>query len=258
MTARRLGILDWGVGGVGFYAALRERLPTLPVVYWSDAGTVPYGRQSRHELRTRVEAVARVLRAEHGVTHLAVACNAASAVVPLLPRDDAGLPVLAGVIEHGARAARAAAGARPARVGVVAGRGTVASRAYPRALPGLTVVQRVAQPISGRIEAGDLSSAELNADLDRIMRPLKAVDVLVLGCTHYPAVRHEFSRRAPAAHVVDPAAELLDWALREWELALHGDGAADTVLTTGAVAEMARAARLAFGFELPPPRHVHF
>ena len=248
----KLGILDWGIGGVGFYALARARLPGLPVVYWSDSGTIPYGRQAPAELARRVAAVARWLKGEAGVTHLAIACNAASSVLPGLDPTDETLPEMAGVIEHGARAAlqRSVSGQT---IGVVGGRRTIRSGAWRRALPGRAVRQRIAQPISARVEAGDLGSAGLRSELDAIMAPLRAVDLLVLACTHYPALRDAFAARAPGAAIVDPAAELLAWAVDAWGLeSAAAGGEPDRVLTTGDVVATARSARLAFGMALAP------
>src|SRR3954470_885309 len=170
----RLGILDWGIGGVAFYALARARLPELPIVYWSDAGAVPYGKQAPAELAQRLVAIARWLKCEAGVTHLAIACNAASSVLPRIDPRDETLPEITGVIEHGVRAAlqRTAPGQV---IGVVGGRRTIPSRAYRRALSGRTVRQRVAQPISARVEAGDLRSQGLRGELDGIMAPLREV-----------------------------------------------------------------------------------
>jgi glutamate racemase len=248
----RLGILDWGIGGVGFYALARARLPKLPVVYWSDAGADPYGKQAPAELARRLVAVARWLKREAGVTHLAIACNAASSVLPTIDLRDETLPRITGVIEHAVRAALQRTA--PGRViGVVGGRRTILSGAYRRALAGRTVLQRVAQPISARVEAGDLSSDGLRRELDGIMAPLRGVDLLVLACTHYPALRGAFAQRAPGAGIVDPAAELLAWAVDAWQLDSAGSGSEpDRVLTTGDVEAMARSSRLAFGMELRP------
>jgi len=248
----KLGILDWGIGGVGFYALARARLPELPVVYWSDAGAVPYGKQAPADLARRLVAIARWLKREAGVTHLAIACNAASSVLPRIDLEDDRLPRITGVIEHGARAAlrRTAPGQV---IGVVGGRRTILSGAYRRALSGRTVRQRIAQPISARVEAGDLSSEGLHGELDGIMAPLREVDVLVLACTHYAALRGAFAARAPRAEIVDPAAELLAWTVDAWQLeSAASGGEPDRVLTTGDVAATARSARLAFGMELNP------
>jgi len=248
----RLGILDWGIGGVGFYAMARARLPKLPVVYWSDAGTVPYGKQAPAELARRFVAISRWLKREAGVTHLAVACNAASSILPAIDLRDETLPEITGVIEHGVRAALQRTG--PSQIiGVVGGRRTILSGAYRRALSGRTVRQRVAQTISARVEAGDLSSEGLRRELDGIMAPLREVNLLVLACTHFPALRGAFAARAPRAEIVDPAAELLAWAVDAWQMdsAVSG-GEPDRVLTTGDVEATARSALLAFGMELDP------
>lgn len=248
----RLGILDWGIGGVGFYALARARLPELPVVYWSDAGAVPYGKQAPADLAQRLVAIARWLKREEGVTHLAIACNAASSVLPGIDPGDETLPAMTGVIEHSVRAAlrRTAPGQS---IGVVGGRRTILSGAYRRALSGRTVLQRVAQPISARVEAGDLNSDALRRELDGIMAPLREVDLLVLACTHYAALRGAFAARAPRAEIVDPAAELLAWAVDAWPLdSAATGGEPDRVLTTGDVEATARSALLAFGMELNP------
>jgi glutamate racemase len=247
----RLGILDWGIGGVGFYALARARLPELSVVYWSDAGAVPYGKQAPDELARRVVTIARWLKREAGVTHLAIACNAASSVLPAIDLGDETLPETTGVIEHGVRAAlrRTAPGQI---IGVVGGRRTILSGAYRRALAGRTVRQRMAQPVSARVEAGDLRSDGLRCELDGIMAPLRDVNLLVLACTHYPALSGAFAERAPRAGIVDPAAELLAWAVDAWPLESAASGEPDRVLTTGDVAATARSALLAFGMELNP------
>ena len=248
----RLGILDWGIGGVGFYALARARLPDLPVVYWSDAGAVPYGKQAPAELARRLVTVARWLKREEGVTHLAIACNAASSVLPKIDLEDETLPAMTGVIEHGVRAALRQT-APGQSIGVVGGRRTILSGAYRRALSGRKVRQRVAQPISARVEAGDLNSEGLRRELDGIMAPLREVDLLILACTHYAALRAAFAARAPRAGIVDPAAELLAWAMDAWPLASAAcGGEPDLVLTTGNVEATARSARLAFGMALDP------
>ena len=79
-----LGILDWGIGGVAFYAAFKARFPEVGVVYLSDAGCPPYGCLNAGELEARLAVVApRLARA--GVTRLVVACNAMSTVLPRHP-----------------------------------------------------------------------------------------------------------------------------------------------------------------------------
>ncbi len=269
----RLGILDWGIGGLGLYQLIKRDAPRLPIIYWSDAGFTPYGRVPPVELAARVRQIAQRL-ASDGVTHLAIACNAASTVLPLaspVPLLDSGRSVrfpgkisqlleISGVLEHGARAAAA----QPSRhvIGIVGGRRTIRSLAYRRSLPQHHVRQRVAQPISAFIEAGQLHGKKIDAALDAIMRPLATVDVLVLACTHYPAIIDQWQQRAPHATIIDPAAHMWRWMQQNWPIAAmpqssrtQGRGN-DLFFTTGSVAAMKKSARQAFGVELANIHHI--
>lgn len=267
-----LGILDWGIGGIDFYARLRAAHPAVRVTYWSDAGTTPYGKQPRSALAARVEAVAHELR-RRGVTHLVVACNAASTVLEdprLRALERSGLPI-SGVIEP----ALSAALATPARTfGVVGGRRTIASQVYRRglALAGRQVIQRVAQPLSALVERGEIDSPEVRAAIARIFAPLLRVDALILACTHYTALLPPIRALLPATRIIDPTAATLEYVQRQWHLdRTRARGASRTLvinphrspppgarpadpsdmfLTTGDPHAMRRAAHLAFGVAL--------
>lgn len=276
-----LGILDWGIGGLDFYVRLRLANPTVRVTYWSDAGTTPYGKQSQSALAARVEAVAHALR-QRGVTHLVVACNAASTVLDdprLRALERSGLPI-SGVIEP----ALSAALATPARIfGVVGGKRTIASMVYRRglALAGRQVIQRIAQPLSALVERGEIDGPEVRAAIARIFAPLLRVDALVLACTHYTALLPPIRALLPATRIIDPTAATLEYVQRQWHLDrtlatavtrprgasrtlvinTHSPGSpppgarqsapSDMFLTTGDPHAMRRAARLAFGVALP-------
>ena len=56
-----LGIVDWGIGGIGLLSALDRVAPGLPVLYWSDAGATPYGRMGVDELTDRLTTVVAAL-----------------------------------------------------------------------------------------------------------------------------------------------------------------------------------------------------
>ena len=198
-----LGVVDWGIGGLGLVRALDQAAPGLPVLYWSDAGATPYGRMRVDELAGRLTAVVDAL-AERGATEVVLACNAASTVVGKLGAS--AIPV-EGIIEHGlASVAEELTG----QVGVVGGRRTIAAGHYRRGLArrGRVVLSRVAQPLSAHIEAGRTGSPEFRSDLVKILAPLRRVDALVLACTHYPAARRWFAAALPHALLIDPAERL--------------------------------------------------
>jgi glutamate racemase len=245
----RLAVLDWGIGGVGFYARFKARFPAVSVIYLSDTGVTPYGLQSARELRERLDLVVERL-GEAGVTRLVVACNAMSTILPRL--GDAVPPERrCGVIES---ALSAILGSGVRRVGVIGGVRTVRSGAYRRPLTaaGVRVAQRIAQPLSALIEAGRVDSPEFRGEVERILRPLAGIDALVLGCTHYTAALESFRTSTTASLIVDPVVETLAREVSAWFAGERMEkGVADDIFcTSGDVAAMIRAARLAFGVEI--------
>src|SRR5215470_11247080 len=123
----KLGIVDWGIGGIGIYKEARRQIGGLPVIYFSDTGAAPYGKMSRRELTSRLEDILAFLKS-NGVTQVLFGCNAASTVIPLLEVD--GLRV-EGVIASAIKAVRLA---RPRRLALIGGRRTVLSGVYRDAL----------------------------------------------------------------------------------------------------------------------------
>jgi glutamate racemase len=240
-----LGIVDWGIGGIGLLNALDRVAPGLPVLYWSDAGATPYGRMSADELTDRLTTVVAEL-AERGATEVVLACNAASTVVDRL--GGAAIPV-EGIIRHGLASVPEHVGS----VGVIGGQRTIDAGLYRRGLarPGRVVLSRVAQPLSAHIEAGRSGSPQFRADLARIVAPLRQVDALVLACTHYPAASPWFAAALPDALLIDPAERMADAIAERHPHARFARRPAGRVfLTTGDPEAMRLGAARAWGAEL--------
>lgn len=246
----RLAVVDWGIGGLGFVRLLGSRHPAVDVVYLSDAGCTPYGKLPRPALAARVDAILRHLADAHGVDHAVIACNAASTVLPDLAAPRRGIAVT-GVI---APAVDALSRVPRRSVGVIGGRRTIASGLYARGLraAGHYVVQRVAQPLSAHVEAGRLDTADVRRDVATILAPLRDVELLVLACTHYPALAPLLAEGCPRAALFDPVESTLAHVERDWPLAeasLDARGG-HRFLTTGDADAMRHSARLAFGMGL--------
>jgi glutamate racemase len=191
-----LGVFDSGLGGLTVAAALRRALPRERIVYLGDTARVPYGTRSAETVVRYARGCAKLLL-ERGVKALVIACNTVSAVAVDILRAELDLPVL-GVVEPGARAALGAlalsGGNGP--VGVLGTAGTVASGAYPRAVSQLStrveVVAQAAPLLVPLVEEGWLTGEVPRLAVRRYVEPLIAanVSVIVLGCTHYPLLKH--------------------------------------------------------------------
>jgi glutamate racemase len=220
-----LGVFDSGLGGLTVAAALRRALPRERIIYLGDTARVPYGTRSAETVVRYARGCAKLL-VDRGVKALVIACNTVSAVAVEILRAELDLPIL-GVIEPGARAALAALGpGRAGPVGVLGTVGTVASGAYPRAVSQLStrleVVAQAAPLLVPLVEEGWLSGDVPRLAIQRYLEPLVAanVSVIVLGCTHYPLLKHTIAEVAAemsgrVVPVVD-SAEATAAAVQAW------------------------------------------
>lgn len=205
-----IGIFDSGVGGLTVVRELWNRLPGERLVYFGDTARVPYGPKSAAIVcRYAREAAAFLL--SHGVKMVVIACNTATAHALATLREELSVPVV-GVVEPGARAAiRATASGR---IGVIGTVGTIRSGAYDREVRKLLPNARVfAQPCPlfvPIVEEGWADRPATRLVAEEYLRPLQEVDidVLVLGCTHYPVLRPILGEiLGPGIQLVDSAAE---------------------------------------------------
>jgi glutamate racemase len=195
-----IGIFDSGVGGLTVVRSLAERLPREELIYLGDTARVPYGSKSAETIVRYSKMACRFL-VDRGVKMLVVACNTASAFALDELRASLSIPVL-GVVDPGALTAVAAT--RSKYVGVIGTLGTVRSQSYVRAIAALDPTVHVtahACPLFVPLaEEGWIDDHVAEAVAHRYLGELRAlepkIDVLVLGCTHYPLLRPVLTRVA--------------------------------------------------------------
>ncbi len=205
-----IGVFDSGVGGLTVVKELTHRLPHESILYFGDTARVPYGPKSEETVRRYSGEATRYLRSR-GVKAIVIACNTATAHAYDELSSALDIPVV-GVIEPGARAAAAAT--TTSRVGVIGTAGTIRSGAYDFAVRALLPEARVyAQPCPlfvPIVEEGWSSHEVATLAAREYLRPLHEVDidVLILGCTHYPLLGSLLEREmGPRVRLVDSGAE---------------------------------------------------
>jgi glutamate racemase len=210
MSAAPIGIFDSGIGGLTVAAAIRKSLPDESTIYFGDTARVPYGPKSPATVRRYAAEILEWLLREQ-VKAIVVACNTVSAHALDDLRARSPVPVI-GVIEPGARAAARAT--RNGRVGVIGTAGTVASGAYRKALqrirPDLHVIEAACPLFVPFVEEGWVDHEATRLVAEEYLAPVRhdRIDVLVLGCTHYPMLK-PLLRRVVGADValIDSAEE---------------------------------------------------
>lgn len=207
---RPIGVFDSGIGGLTVVRELLHHLPGESIVYFGDTARVPYGPKSPATVARYSEEAAAFL-VSRDVKMIVVACNTATAHAADRLTRALSIPVT-GVIEPGARAAVQAT--KTGRVGVIGTAGTIASGAYDlavrRRLPDARVYAQPCPLFVPLVEEGWYSHAVSRTVAEEYLHPLHEmdVDVLILGCTHYPLLRDLIGDvMGPAVQLVDSAAE---------------------------------------------------
>ena len=203
-----IGVFDSGVGGLSVLTEIRRLIPEADLIYLADRANAPYGQRSLEEVRGFAEACTSQLL-ELGAGLIVVACNTASAAalhhlraihpaVPFVGMEPAVKP--------------AAALTRSKVVGVLATTATFQGELFAsvvgRFADGVTVINQACPGWAELVETGVTSGPVAEAAVTRHLDPVldAGADTLVLGCTHYPFLRHLIAARAGAqVAIVDPA-----------------------------------------------------
>ena len=192
---RPLGVFDSGLGGISVLHEIRRVLPAEDVLYYADSAYCPYGLRTPDEIRERSRLITGHL-IERGAKAVVVACNTASAMAIGHLREAFPHTPIVG-LEPAVKPAVALT--RTANVGVLATPRTVAGerlRWLIETHAGGVRVHSVAAPgLVELVEAGVLSGPAVTAALQPLLDPMleAGVDVVVLGCTHYPFLREAIS-----------------------------------------------------------------
>lgn len=190
MDLRPIGIFDSGLGGITVLKEIIRLVPNENIIYFGDTARFPYGSRELNQVKHFALKIAGFLVSEN-VKMIVIACNTSTAAALSDIRKEVQVPVI-GVIEPGARAAVNATESK--RVGVIATKGTVESRAYENAIKKIDkeieVFSNPAPLLVDYVEKGILEGSSLEKTICGYLDPLfrQSVDVLLLGCTHFPLI----------------------------------------------------------------------
>lgn len=231
MDHRPIGVFDSGLGGLTAVRELASRMPQEHIIYFGDTGRVPYGTRGRETITKYARQDVAFLRT-FDLKAIVIACGTVSSTAIDLLRQEEDIPVF-GVVEP--TAARAVELSQNGRVGLIATGATISTGAYERVIHSLAPRAQVfptACPLfvplveNGRTRPGDVVIETVVHDY---LAPLKAagVDVLVLGCTHYPLLREVIGNyMGPGVQLVDSGAEVAHqvgrWLAEHDQLAPEG------------------------------------
>ena len=201
-----VGVFDSGVGGLTILAELLRELPGERYVYFGDTGNCPYGPRTVEEIQELSAEAARFLIGR-GAKLIVVACNTASVSARVYLRsvfNQIQFVVVVPAVKPAALHTRAQ------RIGIAATEASARGDYLKSLIEEFAGDARVFAVGCPRLvtlaEAGLLDGPECEAAVRDYIQPMldEGIDQLVLGCTHFPAMRAVFERVAgPAIEVID-------------------------------------------------------
>ena len=193
---RPIGIFDSGIGGLTVAKAIADVLPKEDIIYFGDTAHLPYGDKSRESIKLYSKRISDFLVGK-GCKVVVIACNTASAhAYTDLAKRHSSVPVV-NVIDP--TVDYCTKKYKTGKIGVIATRGTIKSRIYPRKIhkinPGIEVSQSATPLLAPMIEEGffnnNISQTIINSYLS--VKNFKNLDAIILACTHYPLIKPEVS-----------------------------------------------------------------
>jgi len=190
-----IGIFDSGIGGLTVAKAINDVLPNEQIIYFGDTAHFPYGDKAAYSIKHYSALISEFLL-KKGCKAIIIACNTASSVaskplVKLLPEGFQLLnvidPVARYVADHHSKN----------KVGVIATKGTIGSRIYPKSIKSIDdsiEVTSLATPLlAPMIEEGFFNNTISKTVIAEYLnkKNIKDVEALILGCTHYPLIERE-------------------------------------------------------------------
>ncbi|MCH9632218.1 MAG: Glutamate racemase 1 [Chlamydiae bacterium] len=194
-----IGVFDSGVGGLTAVKALEKHLPNERFFYLADSLNLPYGNKSENDLeRLCIENINFLI--QNPLKALILACNTASAHVYESLKKRFNVPIFDVITPSVDRALKCT---ETKKIAVLATESTINSNLYEKLI--LTrmpeaEVTSIACPLLVSVIEENLLEHKLSQMLiKQYLLPLEEtdVDVVILGCTHYPLLEEKIRQELP-------------------------------------------------------------
>lgn len=187
MNDAPIGILDSGFGGLSVYKSIIKLLPNESTIYIGDHAYLPYGEKTKKQIRERTKKLITFLLSK-GSKIIVVACNTSTiAGIDQYRRWFPDTPII-GVVP----VVKTAAEVSKMKSFAVLSTAFTAKSTYQRQLIkkfalGSRVYNLGCTNLVSFVEHGIVHGKKIDGELKTLLNPiLKNIDVVVLGCTHYP------------------------------------------------------------------------
>ena len=226
MNHNPIGVFDSGFGGLTVLREITRVLPEYDFLYFGDNARAPYGNRSFEVVHAYTLDAVEWLFGK-GCHLVVLACNTISAKalrtiqqidLPRIAPDRRVLGVIRPVTEWVGTLSRSG------HIGILATAGTVASRSYEieimRYFPDATVSQEACPIWTSLIENNEFDNPAadyfIRKHVDRLLASDHLIDVVILGCTHYPLIQKKVEACLPPGVRIAAQGEIVAQRLADY------------------------------------------
>jgi glutamate racemase len=184
-----IGVFDSGVGGLTVVKEIKKLLPDVPIVYFGDTARLPYGNKSPETIQKYSTEIVDFLQSK-GCKTIVIACNTASALAADHLREKYPELEIYDVVSSGAEAV--AETTKSKKIGVIGTTATINSGVYKKKIAqldqGIEIFTQACPLFVPLVEENWINRPETKKIARVYLKELKLqkIDILLLGCTHYP------------------------------------------------------------------------
>jgi glutamate racemase len=210
-----IAVFDTGAGGLSVVNILRNLLPNENIYYFADTANLPYGTKSPELISHLSLKMAKKIVEISSCKLLVIACHTVSVWCLKEIKESLSIPVV-GMVEPSVSGLKQLMAQKAiASVGILSTKATLISKTYRSMWPSIdpknrvTLVEHASSPLVSLVEEEvDLAPGEIAPIINQfIPTSIKQCDALLIGCTHFSALKPALKR------VLKPGCEIVDGAL---------------------------------------------
>ncbi|APG62642.1 glutamate racemase [Sphingorhabdus lutea] len=194
--------LDSGIGGLSILTEAKKAVPDAQYIYLADYAALPYGNKSEAEIAARVPALLGRAVERYRPRLITIACNTACTIALSHVRAALDVPIVGTV-----PAIKPAAALSTTKViGILGTAATIrqpyVEKLYQQYASDCMLIRSAAPDLVGAAEAKmrgeDVPIKIYENAISNLLQheQAKNMDVIILGCTHFPLVKDELSAAA--------------------------------------------------------------
>jgi glutamate racemase len=215
----KCGIFDSGIGGLSVASSILKAKLFDEIIYYGDTARVPYGSKNESTI-IRYSLEAMEFLKNFNIDFLVVACNTASAVAIDELKKEAPFPVV-GVIEAGVKAVENED--KNSNILLIGTKRTIQSKKYEKCLreKGFKNIISVATPLFvPLVEEGITEGKIVNDVFELYFKNIdrEKIDIVILGCTHYPFLSNSLQRYFSNAKLIHSGQAIVELLKNEYNL----------------------------------------